>query len=86
MPYLTDGQIQKLVDKAVRKALRGTTSTNQEEVDQLVSNDEETNPGERQAGRHNPSGGFAAAAREVIQKSDKARQEQEKKMREHRGW
>lgn len=77
MPFLTDDQIQKLVDKAVRRALRGTTSTNQEEVDQLVSNDEEANPGERQAGRHNPSGGFAAAAKEVIQKSDRARQRQE---------
>lgn len=50
MPFLTDHQIQTLVDKAVRRALRGTTSTNQEEVDQPVSNEDSNS--ERQSGQH----------------------------------
>lgn len=59
--------------KEVRRLRRQHQPTNEEEVQELVGNSGEGNS-QRQSGRHT-GGGFAAAAKEVIKKSDKARQE-----------
>lgn len=58
------------------KRLKGLDQdANQQAVNELISNEDSNS--ERQAGMHNPKAGFARAAREVIQKSDRARQKQE---------
>lgn len=84
MPFLTDAEINKIVKRAVKKALRGNPDAeNQAAVAELTDSGEDNH--ERQSGRHT-GGGFAAAAREVIKKSDLERQRQEKIERDHRGW
>lgn len=84
MPFLTDAEIDKIVKRAVRKALRGNPdAANQAAVNELTASGEED--GDRQSGRHT-GGGWAAAAKEACRKADIAQAAMQKKIRQHRGW
>lgn len=81
MPFLTDDELEDLVSRAVKKALRGDPeAANREAVSELVASGEET--GDRQAGRHT-GGGFHAAAQKVTAESDRRRNEFNEHVRNH---
>lgn len=67
MPFLTDDQIQKMVNRAVKKALKGNPDAeNQRQADELTGSADEKS--DRQGGLHTGSG-FARLAGKVREQS-----------------